>query len=58
MPEKNTPSITFDDRSLPRNTLSEEKLEELETRLAPYAEEIRRKLKEDLESKSKVGENT
>jgi hypothetical protein len=58
MPEKNNPRIPFDDRSLPRNSLSKEKMAELETRLAPYMEEIKPNLKEELENKSKVGGNT
>lgn len=54
MPKKNIPRIPFDDRSLPRNTLSKEKMEELEERLAPHVEEIMKKLRAELQEKRKI----
>ncbi len=58
MPKKNTPKIPFDDRSLPRNTLSKEKMEELEERLSPFVEEIKKKLRQEFQEKGKILNNS
>lgn len=57
MPKKNTQTIPFDDRNLPVNSLSKEKMDELEKRLAPYVEEIKQKLRAELEEKKKAFNN-
>jgi len=58
MPKKNRPRIPFDDRSLPRNTLSKERMEDLEEKFAPYVKEIKQKLRKEFLGKAKNGKNT
>lgn len=57
MPEKNIPRIPFDERSLPISPLSKEKMEELEERLIPYVEEIKKKLSAEPQEKRKILNN-
>ena len=58
MSKKNIPKIPFDDRKLPRNTMSKERMEELEEKFAPYVEEIKQKLRAELQQKGKLLNNS
>ncbi|KEO75930.1 hypothetical protein [Anditalea andensis] len=53
MRRKNTQNIAFDDRNLPVNPMSKERMEDLEMHLAPFVKEIKQKLKEENDLKIK-----
>ncbi|WP_200976486.1 hypothetical protein [Echinicola sp. 20G] len=49
MSKKNINS-TFDDRNLPHNPMSQERMEELEKKFAPFVEELKQKLNKEPKS--------
>jgi len=47
MPKKNIQGIAFDDRNLPINPMSKERMDDLEKKFAPLVEELKHKIKEE-----------
>lgn len=51
MRRKNTQRIAFDDRNLPTNPMSKERMDDLEKKFAPFVEELKQKLKDERSEK-------
>lgn len=54
MKEGKLNKIAFDDRNLSNNTMSKERMVDLEKKFAPFVEEIKEKLKIDSSEKVKL----
>lgn len=57
MRRKNNERIAFDDRNLPTNSMSKERMDDLEKKFAPIVEELKQKLKEERLQKIEISIN-